>query len=187
MAWDDDSINILRVLISDFDPTTQVNTDDTLLSVLVVGAYQVLREVDTTTAYTVSISAQTITPDPTLGGDDSFINLFCMKSACIMDNGAAIVAANRAIAVKDGTSAVNLEGIFKGKLALLREGWCSAYKDAKLTFIREQSGISRTGVTVAGAVIMTPFRLFARDYYGYGLSYGGYGGDPSRSNEGGIY
>lgn len=162
MAWTDDAIQILRVLVSDLDSTRY--TDAALLANLAVAAYQVKREVDLDTEYTVSVTAKTITPDPST--DESFMNLLTLKASCIMDNGGAVVAANRAISVRDGTSAVSLEGIFKGKLALLKDGYCALYKDAKADYTREQLGVSRTGATTAGEVVMTPFRVYAREYYG---------------------
>ncbi len=166
MAWQDDMTELLRVMVNDMD-TPQAYSDDKLLRVLMVGAFQVLQQLTFNNSYSISIANQTITPDPTVTAfyDPSFINLVTMKAACIIDRGAAIVAAQRAISVRDGGSAVDLRGVFQGKLALLEKGWCAVYEDARLEY---QAG----KVRVAGALVMTPFRLYAQG--GYGLGQDGY-------------
>jgi hypothetical protein len=162
MAWDDSATVILRALVDDLDPATQRYTDARLLQVLAVAAFLVDREVDFDTAYAIDVEAKTITPDPE--DDEDFLNLMALKAACIIDNGSAIVAAGRAIAVRDGSSSVDLRGIAEARLGVLKHGWCAAYKEARQDFIRQQSGVSRSGATTAGAVILTPFRLYARGY-----------------------
>lgn len=156
MAWQDSMIPMVRVMVNDIDATTY--TDDTLEQVLVVAAFQVcgdLQEFD----FKVDIVNSQITPDPTAVAteNDSFVNLACIKAACIVDTGAAAKAASQAISVKDGTSAIDLRGALAGKLALLEKGWCNVFKDAKFSY-QTQS------LEAAGAAVMTPFRLFASSY-----------------------
>ena len=153
MAWQDVADTVLRAMINDLDSTNY--TDDRLEQILVVAAFQVNIEMKFNNAYTISVSNVSISPDPTASAtkDDSFINMMCLKAACILDKGSAVLAASQAIKVKDGSSAIDLEGIFKGKLALLKEGWCAAYEDAKLEYMTGQSRL-------AGAAVMTPFRVF---------------------------
>ncbi len=160
MAWQDDATEVLRVLVNDMD-SPQTYSDDKLERVLVVAAFQVLLEATFSQDFVVSISNASILPDPTLGAgkDESFVNLFCLKSACIIDRGGAVAAAQRAISVRDGSSAVDLRGVFGAKLQLLEKGWCAVYEDSKLDY---QAGRSR----VAGAAIVSPFRLFATGGYG---------------------
>jgi hypothetical protein len=155
MAWQDDMIEVLRVLVNDLDsPPTY--SDDKLERVLVVAALQVLQEVSFSQAFAVSLARGTIAPDPTAAAtaDESFVNMTCLKAACIMDRSSAIVAANRAVSAREGGSSFDLTGIFAAKVALLEKGWCAVYEDAKFEY-----KLGR--VAVAGAAVMTPFRLYA--------------------------
>lgn len=174
MAWDSDALDILRVLLYDLDEANQRFTDDYLLSAAITAARQVISEVDFDTTYTVSISAQSIIPDP--AADESFMNLLTLKVACIAERGLAAVAANQAIAIKDDKSAVDLRGIAQARLEILKNGgWCAAYAEAKKEHLLAQAGVSRTGATTAGQAILSPFRLYARNqiwgrYHGDRLS-----------------
>jgi hypothetical protein len=166
MAWQTEMVEILRALVNDLPSTTY--TDLTLQRMLAVAALQVTQELANRFllkyAGRPDPTAPNITPDPTdvnTGRDESFINLCCLKAACITDHGAAIVAARQGIMVKDGSSSIDLRGIAISKLKLLESGWCAVYEDTKLEFITGSSG------NVAGAAIMTPFRLFADgSFYG---------------------
>jgi hypothetical protein len=81
-----------------------------------------------------------------------------LKAACIIDRGAASIAAKQAIRVHDGNSSIDLRGAMIGKIALLKAGgWCAVYEDAKLEYQTGQ-------VRIAGAAIMSPFRLYAQGY-----------------------
>ena len=160
MAWDDDAIEIVRMMTDDYGATARVS-DDNLLRALLVAAFQVNREVDLDTSYAINLAAQSITPSPAT--DEAFINLMTIKAACLLDRGAAITAANRAIAVRDGSSSVDLRGIAQARLEIaMRGGFCKAYQEAREDFIREQAGIDRTGATTAGRAVLTPFRTIAR-------------------------
>ena len=164
MAWQDDMNSILRVLISDDDEVEADRTfsDDKLERVLIVAAFQVSYELDFDNTYVINIANSTISPDPTLTAtkDESFTNLVTLKAACILDRGSANIAANRAIAVKDADSAIDLRRIFISKLELLKQGWCAVYEDTKLEYQMSSN-------QVAGAAVMTPFRLFAFGNRGY--------------------
>lgn len=151
MAWDEDMVTMLRVMVNDLGSTTY--TDNSLVKVLLLAAIQVQQEITFDTAYTVDISNETLSPDPTVTAtkDDSFTNLVCLKAAAIADHGSAILAARRAIAVKDGSSSIDLRGSMQGWLALLEKGWRAVYDQAKKEFILGQAA-------VAGAMVLTPFR-----------------------------
>jgi len=154
MAWEEEMVDLLRVMVNDYD-APRTYSDDNLQRVVAVAAFQVQREVAFATAYAVSVTDATISPDPTEGDgkDDAFVNLVTQKAACIIDRGGAAIAASRAISVRDGGSAVDLRGVFAGKLALLKQGWCAVYQDSKREHV---SGMGR----VAGAAVMTPFRTY---------------------------
>jgi len=169
MAWDTEMIEILRVLVNDMGDTPSYS-NERLRRVLVVAALQVSGELSFSHDFKVKIEQPSIIPDPTdeEGGsrDESFINLCCLKAACIIDRGAAILAAKQAIAIKDGSSAIDLRGNLQGKLKLLEKGWCAVYEDAKIEYLTSHSG------GIAGAAVMTPFRLYARGGYTHSNLFG---------------
>jgi hypothetical protein len=155
MAWDVEMTELLRVMVNDLDSPQQFS-DEKLQKAIVVAAFQVQQEVELPTNYEVSFSDATLEPDPTEGADrnDAFVNLVAQKAACIIDRGGAVAAAQRAISVRDGGSAVDLRGVFQAKLALLEKGWCAVYEATKLEY---KAGLA----SLAGAIVMTPFRLYA--------------------------
>lgn len=155
MAWDDELPILLRVLVADMDST--LYTDDALVTTLAASAFQVKADDVSFAVYKVSVSDQKLSPDPTLDAsrDDSFANLVCLKAASIIDRGAASVAAQRAISVRDGGSSVDLRGVFAARATLLgKGGWTAAYAAALL---QHKVNAAQT----AGAIIMGPFRRYA--------------------------
>lgn len=156
MSWQDEMLEVVRVLVLDADGTKY--EEDTLLRVIAVAAFQVATEINLfSSTYSVAVSNQTISPDPTSPAtkDDSFTNLTCLKAACIINQGAAMNAADQAVYVKDGSSAIDLRGALQGKLSLLKLGWCATYAKEKTDFQTSKTG------SVAGAAVMTPFRTVA--------------------------
>lgn len=165
MAWDTEFTTVLRVMIADYT-VPYTNTDASLKQVLIVSAQTVLTELTFTYAYITDINNQTILPDPTdnASRDNSFINLTTLKAACIIDRGAAGIAAKGALIVRDNGSFVDFTGKSRSLTALLDKGWCAAYTEAKFQY---QSGLGG----VAGHGILTPFRVFA-GYSDYGQNAG---------------
>lgn len=166
MAWQDDMVAVLRVLINDLDETNYTYSDERLETVLITSAMQVKGESSFLQTYTVNIANETISPDPTLSDtlDDAFTNLVTLKAACIIERGSVAQSASQAIAVKDGTSSIDLRGVAQGKLELLKQGWCAVYEDAKWEHQRGGSGQG-----VAGEAVLTPFRVYAWGNFGYGF------------------
>jgi hypothetical protein len=160
--WEEELLLILRALINDLDSTRY--SDDSLIKVLLVAAFQVAREpVSFTQDFEVSVVNETITPDPcdTANNTDDadFVNLACLKAACIIDTGSAILAANNAVAGKDMNAVqFDLKGVASATLALLKQGWCATYKESLTDYIY--------GTNSIGRVVMGPFRTFACSYYG---------------------
>jgi hypothetical protein len=157
MAWDTELVQILRVLVNDL-ADTPAYSDDRLKLVLLVAARQVQSEVVLPAAYTTDLQALTLTPDPTdpTTVNESAANLFCLKAACILDRGETRAAAGQAIAVRDGSSSIDLRSALGGRLELLKVSWCAAYDRARLEYAAGQSG------SVAGAAVIGPFRFWAR-------------------------
>ena len=156
MAWQDEMDIILRAMIDDLDATKY--TDDRIEQLLVVGARFVTQEMNFVTGFEADVVNVTITPDPTVGQsrDESFINLTCLKTCCIMDKGEAKTAAQQAINIIDNGSRVDLTEMSRARLKLIQIGNCEAYEQAKLEYLSGQ-------IRQAGAAIMTPFRVFAGD------------------------
>lgn len=168
MSWEPSSVELLRVLINDVEETPTYN-DDRLIRALIVAGYQVLRVVDFSQNFVVDIQEQTITPDPTdtenQTNDEDFINLMCLKAACIMDMGAARQAAGGAFAGKDLVSAFDFKGVATSTLALIEKGWCAVF-DESLDNYLDSNG-------VLSAAVMSPFRTRGRlGYYPYYSWYG---------------
>jgi hypothetical protein len=151
-------VTILRVMLGDTeeDESKRTYTDDRLTDLVLLGAFQVSCELTFGQDFAVDIEKKTISPDPTAAAtrDDSFINLACIKAACTVDRASAGVAAARAIAARDGNSAVDLRGVSSAKIELLKRGWCAVYAEEKKEY---KMGRCR----VAGALVLTPFRLYA--------------------------
>lgn len=170
--WKVELTELLRIFINDFEGT--LYSDTNLQRVLVSAAFQVLREGLTFNyTFTADMGDQDITPDPTDPDslDESFSNLICLKAACLINRGDAAKAARQAIAIRDGSSAVDLRDILKGALSLLNKGYCAAYEKEVLNF-------KMGAVAVAGAAILGPFRIYARESFGYNAYNGGWA-DPA--------
>jgi hypothetical protein len=169
MAWQDELVPTVQVMVGDLDDANRTYSDDRLEQLVALAAKQVSTEgMVFNQTFVGNVADSAITPDPTLDAtrDDNFANLVTLKAVCILDQTDARVAANRAILVKDGSSAIDLSKVASTKLRLLEMGWCAVYADAKFEY---QS--LRTSA-VAGAVILTPFRLYAQGAFGGGFPIG---------------
>lgn len=145
-------------------------SDETLQDVIVASAQLIGIEMDFTQTFAASVTDVTITPDPTgategIARDDSFINLCCMKSACIIERGETRQAAAQGIMIRDAGSAVDTRGQVLARLKMLQQNWCKVFEDAKLEYLSGQ-------VHAAGQAIMGPIRLFATGLGGATPSYG---------------
>lgn len=157
--WKVEMGTILRVLLGDLTAPYQYS-DTRLYQLLVVAAGQVQSaNVSFPLTYSVNISQLSITPDPTDASantrNDSFINLVTLKAACITNHGEARISAKQGISIRDGSSSIDLRGPLEGRLKLLEVSYCKAYDEAKLEYQTARIG------TIAGAAILTPFRVFA--------------------------
>jgi len=163
ITWQPNCLELLRNLINDVDTANQTYSDARLTKLLISAAFSVLREADFPNDFVVNIAAQTIVPDPTdtTAGtnDENFVNLICLKAACILAQGAAIAAASAATAGKDMDSAWDLRSVATNTIALLDKGWCKLYEEALEDYIY--------GSGVVGAAVMSPFRTRNRGIYPY--------------------
>ena len=151
--WDTEMVSLLRTMISDWDePFTY--TDERLRRLILMSAQFVSSDVSFTTTYTVSILEEILSPDLTDRDagtrDDNFINLILLKSGCFIDQSEARTAASQAITIRDQGSMISLGGsggVLSGKLALWQKGYCLAYQDARLNYLR---GNGAVGIAVSG-------------------------------------
>lgn len=155
---------ILRYMINDLsDPPTY--TDGRLETLFLVSAQLVQSDIGFSTTYTINIPNTGISPDPTetASRDDTFINLTCLKAACVLGRGEAKVAAGQAIDIRDGQSSISLKGIGTSKLAI-SNNYCKDFEDAKFEYM--MTGGNYGGV-VPGEFIVGPFKVYAHESYLY--------------------
>lgn len=149
-------VTVVRVLIGDTSATPS-NSDDSLEQLIVVAAMQVGLSMEFSQSFVADISNVKLTPDPTATAtqDDAYVNLVCLKAACILDRSAATNASSQAIKVVDGRSSVDLTGIANYRSRLLEKGgWCTVYEQERLNYLSGQSRL-------IGAMVTTPFRVWA--------------------------
>lgn len=156
MAWYDNMLTPLRVLINDLDESSPKYTDETLQKLLVTAAAQVKQEIRLTTTYNLDYSVPSISPDPS--EDNIFTNFVVLKAACLTNqwdiNAKAITQGVSArcgpvsMSVSDGGTSVYI--------ALLEKGLCAAYKQLQL-----QHNIGNFTGTQS---ILTPFSHSDYDY-----------------------
>lgn len=160
--WKHELVRMVRHMIDDLG-ATPTYTDDRLEELILLAAGFVNTDVDLRQDYTIDLDELTLSPDPTDSNarDEDFINLICLKAACILDISKTNSSVGQSIYIRDGSSAIDLRGVTANRLQLVKIGWCKEYKEAVETY-------SSQGIGVAGAAIMTPFKIY--NYGNYQLS-----------------
>ena len=131
MAWQDNMVQMLRVVIFDLE-TTPTYSDSRLEEMLIASAHLVTQDIDFSTSYSVDILGQSITPDPTDQNDKEFVNFVVLKAACLADQSTLRSKVNSAgVSVRLGPSAISTSNNVKGFEILLNQGPCSAYEKMK--------------------------------------------------------
>jgi hypothetical protein len=173
MAWQDEMIELLRVMVQDMADKPKY-PDDSLERVLVGAAHIVEAELDFPVHFAADLANRDIVPDPTDADagtrDDNFINLTCMRAAAIIDQGS--IRAESGIVIRDNGSMVDLHYKLDALVKMVqgKGGWASEYQDAKLAY---QAGLL---TDVVGAAVLGPFRDLAGEYYGWDGYYPDYRG-----------
>ena len=147
MAWQDDMVTMLRVIIDDNGSNPEYS-NSRLEEVIVVAATMTKKDVDFDNDYTISVSGVTISPDPVTETDHAFINLVTLKSACLLANSEYKTEASRAITVRDGSSAIDTKGVAAAKKSW-RDSICEDYSKAEREY--------RIGNSQAGKSIIGPY------------------------------
>ena len=133
MAWQNEIITIVRVLINDLGPTFNYS-DSRLQQLSAVAAQYVQFDVSLDNKYLINIVYPTITPDPTILNpkDDIFISLTALKAACLVDQSTyRTKAALEGIRAALGPASLSVGGNLSGYKNLLDQGPCAMYE--KLT------------------------------------------------------
>lgn len=162
---------ILRYLVDDVDSSKYTFSDERIETTLLVAAQLVTLEVDLTNTYTINVETCALSPDPTETPtrDDAFINLVCLKAACVMVGSQIRSESSNAISIKDGPSAIDLRGV-AGTLTVLYQDLCAKYEHTLLSY--------RAGNSIAGKSILGPYSpgsdYAGRQTYGHDNRAGGY-------------
>lgn len=133
MAWQDDAVMMLRVLINDI-ATPATYSDAKLEELMVVSARYVNHEIDFDNTYTISICDVSITPDPTTKSTDGevFMNFFVLKAACLIDqNLLRTKAAIAGLKARCGPAVMETLRHLDGFNTLIDKGACAAYTQLK--------------------------------------------------------
>lgn len=142
MSWQIELPIIVRTLINDFEDQP-VYSDERLIQAIVVAAKYVQIDVELPNTYDIDISNPQITPDPTTNGDETFVGMIALKSACIMDQSSLRTkAAMEGIRASLGPANLSVNGSLNGIITILEKGPCALYEQLKDTWnISEASSI----------------------------------------------
>lgn len=160
--WKSEMVRILRFLVDDLgvNPTY---SDDRLEETILVAAQFVLNDITPVQAYSVDVDECVLSPDPTSAPkDNAFINLTCLKAACIIDRGVFRDKARQAgIHIKSGSEQINTTGMLDGYKHLLDKGYCAVYQQAKTEYIFGGGNVGRAIL----APFSSPDVYTGSDYY----------------------
>lgn len=111
MAWQEEALPLLRILIGD-DSSPYTYCDTRLLDIFLGAVRLVTMELSFDTTYTVTMSTASITPDPS---DDLYlIPLSCLRAAYSIANSEYREKSLMNVLITDGPSTINLGGIVQG-------------------------------------------------------------------------
>jgi len=147
MTWQNEMVRILRFLIYDIDAATY--TDARLEETILVAAQLQYTSVDFDKTYTIDVDTLVLTPDPTAATkDDWFINIVCVKAACIVLHSEAKTLAAQAYRIKDGPSSIDVGGAYKATKQLA-DDMCDKLARMIVDY--------KVGNSVAGHAVLTPY------------------------------
>jgi hypothetical protein len=132
-SWLPEMVRIVRHLVADLASTPRY-TDARLGEVILVAAQNVLAELTFDTTYTINVGNLYLSPNPTADAtrDDVFMNLVCLRAACIIDTGELRDKARiSGISVKDSMGTITTNASFDGYKALLSTGPCALFAEMK--------------------------------------------------------
>ncbi len=135
MSWEDEAIPLLRVLVGDsVSPYTYC--DSGLIDIFVGSAKLVISEVSFDNNYTVTLSTNTISPDPS--NDTYFLSLVSLKAAYIVASSEYKNQSLQSFSITDGPSSISTAAsavALKARMDQLLKD----YERAKMQFALGQS------------------------------------------------
>jgi hypothetical protein len=141
--WQSIIIPIVRGLI--FDVSNPYRYSEARLEELIlVSSILVFQDVDFQTSYTVNLSCNTITPDPS--DDHDFVAIVALRTACMISQGEHRNAARQALSVKDGPSAIDTRDSATHYGGLAKNA-CDAYEKSKLSYQIGDGSVGRAIVS----------------------------------------
>ena len=146
MAWTTDLVLFVRTLIGDLDSAKYA--DSRLQQIIAVAAYKVNDQADFNNAYTVDMSAVTISPDPVTDGDTDFTVLTAYQAACIIVGSEVKTNAANSILLRDGPSAIDLRTI-TANLNVLYQDLCGKSEDLMTLY--------KTTNSIHGQAVLGPY------------------------------
>ena len=111
MGWQTDMVTIVRHLVNDIDGTTYA--DSRLEETILVAAHLQYTSIDFDNTYTIDIDAGIMSPDPVESSDSWFVNIVCVKAACIILGSEAKTLAAQSYKIKDGPSSIDIGQAYK--------------------------------------------------------------------------
>lgn len=150
MSWQNDIINVVRVLINDLDLSSPTYNDDRLVQLISVAARYVQFDIELNTKYIIDSTNNTITPDPTVEKDEIFLCLIGLKAACLIDHSTfRTKSLLNGISASLGPAKLSVAGNLAGFKEIIEHGPCKFYTDLVSTWdIQEASAI---------AAVLSPF------------------------------
>lgn len=146
LCWDDIMVTTLRIITDDVDESPE-NTDDNLKQLILVASKIVMMRVDFDTDYSINLSSQSITPDPST--DVAFVNLVCMKAACMLARSEQKDRARKGVNFRDGPASIDGRGAADAT-AKWSDSICKEYLDYELQY--------KIGNRQPGKAILGPYR-----------------------------
>lgn len=145
MSWQNEMALITRYLINDTSAT--VYSDEKVYEALCVGAQLMFYDVEFPQTYTIDADTLTISPDPTTLStkDNFFINLACLKTACILLGAELRTYAVSSVKVTDGPSSIDCKGVYDA-LKDIYDTRCEEYEREKLKYSVTNSGGNGTAI-----------------------------------------
>jgi hypothetical protein len=121
MSWDTDAVQTVRYIIGDVD-TPQKYTDARLKTACVISANLINNDITLNNTYTVSVSGETITPDPTSDPADlKFIDMITTRASILILQGELKIYANNSVKIVDGPSSIDIANVFANTQKLLSD------------------------------------------------------------------
>jgi hypothetical protein len=150
MSWQGQMSTMVRHIINDLDASAYKYSANRIETSILVSAQLVTLQTDFNNTYTINVEQCSLSPDPTDTDtrDDAFINLTCLKTACVIVGSEVRSESTNAISIKDGPSAIDLRGV-ASTLIILYQDLCKKYDQLVLDY--------RAGGSVAGQAILGPY------------------------------